>query len=315
MLEWKQVIAMNEYFALMVDLKGSTTMSDENRYIVQKKLSDAIGIVNGIHKADIIKSMTFSSGDSVQGLFKSIQAAYNTWFLIGNYLFPYVIWGGIGVGSVNERLIQQLSVDNSNLYDGTAYHRARHAIGVAKKHHYKVYVNSESGKDAPINVLLNDDAFSDMTQTRRAIYAMTNIIEPLIFDPMNLDGSHDATISKLLKEIAESYHNISRVVRKKQHGENTTSHRVDDNQSGFDVSKMIGMTGPRKNGETMGSSRILYDNGSSISSTTRDAIAHLTQSSYQNVSSIMKESNLDGLRKKHIASIIVLNHFYGGDSL
>jgi hypothetical protein len=256
--------------------------------------------------------MNFSAGDSVQGLFKSVQAVLYTFFFIENLIFPYNLRCGFGQGIVNEQLINRFITDDTNAYDGKAYHLARSGINLAKKNGYKIYINSESNKDFSVNSLINDDKYIFMTLTRRAIYSMINIMDPIVIDNEKIDFSYFDDISIFIKGITNYYRERSRVNKK--------ARLIDDRRFNLikesDVSNLItqsrynlfdGYDIPHNN-----KIDILSKNESTISAEVREILVKLTESTYQNVSSMIKTSNMDELRTKYIAKLMIIKHFYEG---
>lgn len=86
---------------------------------------DAIIVVNKVFEDKIIKVLSFSAGDSVQGLFDSISSAYEAFLLIKNAVYPHVIRAGIGYGTINQIMLEKFNDLDSNRYDGQDYHRVK----------------------------------------------------------------------------------------------------------------------------------------------------------------------------------------------
>ncbi|MDD5292933.1 MAG: SatD family protein [Candidatus Izemoplasmatales bacterium] len=306
---------MSEYFAIIIDLTKSRRMNEEERFDAQKKLRDSIEIINNLHRNDIVKSMSFSGGDSIQGLFKNIQAAFNTFFLIENLVFPFSVRCGIGIGKVNEQLITKFQTDDSNAYDGKAYHLARNGIDLAKKYQYKFYINSDSDKDIPINSLINDDKFIFMTLTRKAIFSIVNLIEPIIVDDIKVDYKYNESIPVFIREITNYYRERSRVKKRVNFFAENKFNSIDDTEVKDIITQSKQSLFFEQDFTKYDLKDVLFKNDSTISPETRDILVKLTESSYQNISSMIKTSNMDELRKKYIAKLMMLKHLYEGADL
>lgn len=306
---------MIEYFAIIIDLVKSKKMTDSERFEAQEKLKNAINIINLLYKASIVKSMSFSAGDSVQGLFNDVQSTFNTFYLIQNLVFPYSVRCGIGQGQVNEQLINRFKTDDSNAYDGKAYHLARSALDLAREYNYQIYINSDSNKDFTINSLINDDIKISMTLVRQAIYSIMNIIDPVVIDHNVINNTYYDNVIGFIMKITGYYKEKSRVKRK-------TTESVENKLTEINDAEIMELINHFKqnNSEKYRTSQsrnieILTKNDSTISSDVREILVRLTNSTNQNVSSMILTSKMDELRRKCIARLNIVNHFYGGNSL
>jgi hypothetical protein len=302
---------MNEYYAIIIDLVKSKGMNDNKRYLAQEKLNQSIILINEIAKENLVKSMSFSAGDSVQGLFSNIQSAYLTFYLIKHLVYPYAIRCGIGQGEINEQLIEKFKSNDSNIHDGKAYHLARSGLEYAKKSKYSLFINSEKNMDYMINVLINNETLTSMTQIQHTLYSLMNIIDPIVFDTSMIEDQYFKNILSFVKDTTLIYRKNSRV--------KDTKFSIDDELTDFrhNIELVLNQykTNTVENDRSLHTSRIqtIIKNDSTISTEMRECLVSLTSSSIQNISSIILKSNMDELRKKDIAILEMINHIYGGE--
>lgn len=306
---------MIEYFAIIIDLVKSKKMTDSERYEAQEKLKNAINIINLLYKESIVKSMSFSAGDSVQGLFNNVKSTYNTFYLIQNLVFPYSVRCGIGQGQVNEQLINRFKIDDSNAYDGKAYHLARSGLDLAREHNYQIYINSDSNKDFTINSLINDDIKVSMTLVRQAIYSIMNIIDPVVVECNVINSNYNDNVIGFIMKITGYYKEKSRVRSKIKDSEENEPTEISESE----IKELIELF-QRNSSEKYKTSQsrnfeVLSKNDSTISSDVREILVKLTNSTNQNVSSMIRTSKMDELRRKCIAKLNIVDHFYGGNPL
>ena len=63
----------NNYAAIILDIQHSRTYDDEQRFYIQDKLFSIIQFINEYYSKELVKSFEFSSGDSIQALFKDVS--------------------------------------------------------------------------------------------------------------------------------------------------------------------------------------------------------------------------------------------------
>lgn len=133
---------MQQYAALMVDIRDSRKMSDEQRQDVQDMVGASLTYLNALFRGDLLREVVFSAGDEVQGLFTSAGAAYLYHRALSLLVIQAGLRGGVGCGGWDVRVEDA----PSTAQDGTAYHHARDAITYAKKS--RLY-NFAVASDAP----------------------------------------------------------------------------------------------------------------------------------------------------------------------
>lgn len=143
---------MNEYSALIMDLKKSKAYSVQDRNSIQEFIMRVIEILNFVFRSSVEKDVAFSAGDEVQGLFSSPEAAYLYFRWFNMLISPVEIRAGIGIGNWDV-VVRDAS---TTAQDGSAYHYARHAIEETRESlGYSVLLFSNTKKDIIINSLMN----------------------------------------------------------------------------------------------------------------------------------------------------------------
>ena len=67
---------MGKYTSMIIDIKKSRTYNESERFDIQEKLISIVKFANNYYKDDLVKKIEFSSGDSIQALFKSAAGAF-----------------------------------------------------------------------------------------------------------------------------------------------------------------------------------------------------------------------------------------------
>ena len=304
---------MKEYYAIILDLVKSTELDENDRYQAQKKLNQSITLINKFFTGSIVKSMSFSAGDSVQGLFNNVHSACNVFYLVSNIMFPYFVRCGIGKGEINNKLISEFNSNDSNVYDGKAYHLARSGLDNAKNFNYNLFINTDSYKDFMINTLINDSSAKSMTIIQHSLYSMINIIEPIGFDTSCFLSNYLDEILNIVIDKTEYYRKSSQALTKaKKNKKYSNVIEIDIKRTLKDYEK--GGLNTNKLSDIKNNS-ILVRNESTISSEIREFLVQITSSTSQNIGSIIRKSNMDEMRKKDIAKLLFVRHFYGGEEL
>ncbi|CCV63691.1 conserved hypothetical protein [Alteracholeplasma palmae J233] len=297
---------MKNYYVLIIDVVKSRRLNDEDRLDVQKKLNEAINIVDRIFNDKIVKSLSFSAGDSIQGLFDTIETAYKAYLVVKNAVFPYMIRAGIGYGNVNQSIISEFSYKNSNVFDGEAYHLARFAIDQAKELKVNLYIKSNLEYDKMINPIIDDEKIIFMTSARKAIYSIINLVDPIIDNRYQLDDVYFEIISPLVTRIVNYYRSKSRV----------KGYFHDEYENRNQTKGLKELTKE----ETINYLKEYKDQYSfyndkrnlmTINTPMRLLLVNLIGSKEQNINSLIRLSNMDYLRTRESAKISILNQLYG----
>lgn len=289
---------MKKYYALIIDIVKSRKLNDQDRFDVQKKLDKAIKIMNYVFENKIIKSLNFSAGDSVQGLFGSIADTYNAYFFIKSAVFPHSIRAGIGYGRINEFIFNKFNDYDSNKYDGEAYHLSKIAIEIARKTEQPLVLKINNRFDQFINPLLDDEKLISMTQQRKAIYSLINLINPLIYNIEEIRSEYLRAVIPLVTEIANFYRNKSIRLQPKQ---SEISWQLEDKEVYKYMENYYGK-----------SSYILKSEVDSImvDAPLRFLLVDLTSTKKQNIDSLVRVSQVDYLRTRIYSKIKIMEYFY-----
>ena len=138
---------MEEYTALIIDLKSSRKYNIRARNNIQEYIMHVVDVLNYIFRKSLEKDVDFSAGDEIQGLFSSTKAAYLYFRMFSMLVSPIEIRAGIGIGSW-EVVIKDAG---TTAQDGRAYHNARYAIkAVEESKGYSVLLFSQPYEELPL---------------------------------------------------------------------------------------------------------------------------------------------------------------------
>ncbi len=208
---------MNAYTSLIVDIKNSREYKKTDRIEIQNYIKKCILDLNKIFKASIVFDLVFSGGDEIQGLFKSIEAAYLYFRLFNMLIAPVQVRAGIGVGKWDI----QINSRNSAEQDGPVYHNARYAMENADDIlGYELLIFSGRKYDIFINSQINVSTLlvNKQSEYQNQLMLLTELMYPIIcdkaYDPLKL--SHLKETIKM-KNVLSYYAkwNASRTVRKR----------------------------------------------------------------------------------------------------
>lgn len=177
----------NKGFAFLADIKSSKNTSDDIRFNMQRKLRSIIDVLNYVFRFEMLSTIEFSSGDSVQGLFNNESAPLRYSLLLNTLFYPYEVRTGIGIGEIN-RMIYEDSKQykdkiDSNYLDGTAYHRARRALDTAKIYNTRVVVVSDNLQwDSIINNMLIESTNyrKRMSPSQKSLFVLCEFLNPIL---------------------------------------------------------------------------------------------------------------------------------------
>lgn len=146
---------MDNYTALIIDLKKSRSYNHETRYLIQTYMMKILDVLNTAYSKSILRDVDFSAGDEIQGLFMSPEAAYLYYRMLSIWLYPIKIRAGIGIGTWDLKI----SGKGTTSQDGKVYHNARHAINYTDElEGYSVLCYSGRKNDLTINTMIGSIA-------------------------------------------------------------------------------------------------------------------------------------------------------------
>lgn len=207
---------MENYTALLIDLKKSRSYSIVDRNSIQNYINTVIQKLNEIFLNSLAKNVEFSAGDEVQGLFFSPEAAYLYFRMFSMLISPVEIRAGIGVGEWN------VQIDNasSTAQDGPAYHNARNAIeNVKDALGYSVLLYSATKIDLYLNAVINSSfaLTKNHSEYQNELMLLSELLYPIDYRQV-INCSKIGMISNLLtsKNKLEyySYYKKSKLVKR-----------------------------------------------------------------------------------------------------
>lgn len=187
---------VENYTALIIDLKKSRSYSVADRNSIQNYIITAIDKLNQVFSNSLARDVEFSGGDEVQGLFISPESAYLYFRMFYMLVSPVEIRAGIGVGEWN------VIIENANTaaQDGPAYHNARKAINnVEDALGYSVLLYSGTKKDLFLNAVMNTSfaLISNHSEYQNELMLISELLYPIDYRGiMNLSKIN--LISKLV---------------------------------------------------------------------------------------------------------------------
>ena len=167
-----------EYAALIIDLRNSRSYTDSDRFLIQTHMIRILDFLNKAFSGDILRTVEFSAGDEIQGLFSTGESAYLLYRFFSIWLYPVKIRAGIGIGNWN----LQMKGRGTTSQDGEVYHNARNAIRCTDPAlGYPVLMYSASRNDRTLNTLMGGAAnvTENLSITQNQLFLITEILFPL----------------------------------------------------------------------------------------------------------------------------------------
>lgn len=179
---------MNKQYAVLIaDIKSSRLFKSNDRFKVQNKLFKTTEILNSVFSEVLSSPISFSAGDSIQGLFENFSAALRCYFLLRELFLPNIIRGGIGIGEINTKIFKESNIyfngGNTNYIDGDAYHFAKNALDEAKLRNTDVLVFSNKKWDDSIvnnSLLIASSLRKKATHSQMELLRICEFIYPLL---------------------------------------------------------------------------------------------------------------------------------------
>ncbi len=207
---------MENYTALIIDLKRSRSYSVEDRNSIQNYIITVIQHLNTVFLHTVARDVEFSAGDEVQGLFNSPEAAYLYFRMFSMLISPVEIRAGIGVGEWNVKVEHA----STTAQDGPVYHNARYAIeNVKDALGYSVLLYSGNNNDVFLNGVINTSFVltSKHSEYQNELMLLSELLYPIDSHHV-IDCSKMNLISKLVvlknKLNYYNYYKKSRSVKK-----------------------------------------------------------------------------------------------------
>lgn len=195
----------NNYAAIILDIQHSRKYDDDHRFYIQEKLFSIIQFINEYYEKKLVKVFEFSSGDSIQALFKDVSDAFSCYCLIRNLFYPYLVRCGIGYGKLNQRILEK-DYHSTNMFDGEAYHYAISALNDCKleKYGFLLY-SSDEEKDNLVNQIMSTVELLnlDLTNKQADVFDLFNLLYPLEikYERQNINKNAEFIIDKLKQNV------------------------------------------------------------------------------------------------------------------
>lgn len=191
----------NNYAAIILDIKHSRTYDDESRFFVQEKLLSIVQFINEYYSKELVKSFEFSSGDSIQALFKDVSDAFSCYCFIKNLFYPYQVRCGIGYGKLNQMILDK-NYYSTNMFDGESYHYAISALNDCKleKFGFLLYSGDDEKDDLVNQIMSTVELLNyDHTSKQADVFDLFNLFYPLDikFEEQNIHQIANFIIDKL----------------------------------------------------------------------------------------------------------------------
>ncbi len=134
---------------ITADIIGSREIVDRGE--LQRKIKKVLLEINQNHSEEILAEFMITLGDEFQGLVKDIGKSYDVFSEIQTKLHPVGVHCGIGIGDIETAISDKVTE-----MDGTAFHRSRKALVLAKESKAEVLINSgDPSFDETINIIVD----------------------------------------------------------------------------------------------------------------------------------------------------------------
>ncbi len=287
---------MLNYVSLIMDIEKSRMYRIDERNEIQNYMSYCVKRLNDLFSENIERSVTFSAGDELQGLFEDATTAILYFRLFEMLIKPVKIRAGIGIGEWTVKVEDGLSTQQ----DGPAYHRARNAIEEVHKMQLQNVRICSSGDDTLANHLIN----SSISLKRQQIY-MQNIVlvilellYPFVTKKMKLTNYE--IVNELLSIKFEYKLGTSGYSRVRA-GENLS-------EKAYMNIREIPMANP-----IMIDGKMMEAEDAILIKNTSLAISEILGCSRQNVDSIIRRGNANKIRELDFMALQYVERTYGGE--
>lgn len=195
----------DNYAAIILDIQHSRKYDDNDRFKVQDKLFSIIQFINKYYTKELVKVFEFSSGDSIQALFKDVSDAFSCYCFIRDLFYPYEVRCGIGYGKINQNIMDK-DYYSTNMFDGEAYHYAISALNDCKleKYVFLVYSGNEE-KDNLVNQIMRTVELLNFDHTNKQadVFDIFNLLYPLDikYEGQNINKNAEFIIDKLKQNV------------------------------------------------------------------------------------------------------------------
>jgi len=287
---------MHEYVSLLIDIEKSRKYKIDERNEIQNYMTYCVERLNELFGENIERSITFSGGDELQGLFKDTTTAILYFRLFEILLNPVKVRAGIGIGEWTVKVKDGLSTQQ----DGPAYHRARKAIEDVYRRqlqNIKIY----SGRD---DVMANHLINSSISLKRQQIH-MQNIvltILELVYPFITISAKNEPWYKeKIVKELLLAKFNYK--LGAKTAGFSDKIETISE-KGIFNIAKVPVPNPIIINGDILELEDVI------IKKNTATTISEILGCSRQNVDSIIKRGNGNKIRELDFMALQYIDKIY-----
>lgn len=286
---------MRNYVSLIIDIEKSRRYDVAERNEMQSVMSHYAERLNDLFKENMERSVMFSGGDELQGLFADATTAILYFRLFEILMNPVKVRAGIGIGEWTVKVQNGLSTQQ----DGPAYHRARRAIQDV----YKMQLQNVricSGED---DILANHLINASIPLKRQQIY-MQNIVlvilellYPFVTKRMTFNNYE---IVKELLSVKFEYRRGVRLLSISAKRERSSE------KANFNINKIPIANPIIIDGKILELEEII------IKKNTASAISEILGCTRQNVDSIIRRGNANKIRELDFMALQYAEKTYGG---
>lgn len=198
--------------AIIGDIIDSKKIDENNRRVLQSKLSSTLSEINEEYKEDIVSNFIITLGDEFQGILNKSQYLFEIiekiQFNISDVQFRF----GIGIGKIYTDINREASIG----FDGPAYHKARKSISILKnnKNFQNIYIESSDivfDEELNAHLFWVCNCFNNWSPLQKKIVKLKikdyNIIQAKISDILHIDQS---LVSRSIKASNFENYNLSK---------------------------------------------------------------------------------------------------------
>lgn len=197
----------NNFTAINIDIQHSRKYDEDERAYIQSKLYSIVQFINEYYANELFKKFEFSSGDSIQALFKEVSDAFDCYCFIRDLFYPYQIKCGIGYGKLNKKILDK-DFYSTNMLDGEAYHYARFAMKDCKEEKCRFLIHSnDKEKDNLVNQIMRTNQLLnyDLTNKQADVFNLFCLINPLKIEHKGKNIKDADFIINILRQNILSY--------------------------------------------------------------------------------------------------------------
>jgi len=286
---------MRNYVSLIIDIEKSRKYKIEERNEIQNFMSSCVEKLNCLFENNMERSVMFSAGDELQGLFADITTAILYFRLFEILMSPVNVRAGIGIGEWTVKVEHGLSTQQ----DGPAYHKARKTIGDVHKMQLQNVRICSDADDILANHLINSSVSLKRQQIhmQNMVLTILELVYPFVTAKMK---EPDGNVVRELLTNKLSYR-----LGAGKYGKMRSDEKLSEEKK-INISKVQIVTPIIIDGKiTEAEDAVLIKNTSST-------ISEILGCTRQNVETIMKRGNANKIRELDFMALQFVEKMYGG---